>query len=234
VIWTHSDTAHLFTIVGTNLVLSGDNAMAVGLAVRNLPPGRQRLASAVGVGFAILLQIAATLTLASLIRFPPVALVAGILLAAIAIRLLRNAPGAPGPENGQLQTLSRSVLTVIGAYLLTSVDNILALAALGSDYPAILCAGLLLSSILFVFGGLVVAGLMTRYPLIVTIVAGLLGWRGGAMIAAVLPHLGVSLTPHIFAIVLPASIMIVVMSSPFWMRSAARYDTGQSRQRSQF
>jgi len=234
VIWTHSDTAHLFTIVGTNLVLSGDNAMAVGLAVRNLPPGRQRLASAVGVGFAILLQIAATLTVASLFRFPPVALVAGILLAAIAIRLLRNAPDAPGPENGQLQTLSRSVLTVIGAYLLTSVDNILALAALGGDYPVILCAGLLLSSILFVFGGLVVAGLTTRYPLVVTIVAGLLGWRGGAMIAAALAHLGVSLKPHIIALALPVLIMMIVISSPWWIRSAARYDTAQGKQPSQF
>lgn len=195
--------------------------MVVGLAVRKLPPARQKVALSVGVLVAVLAQIAATLTVASMLKFPPVALVAGILLGGIAIRLLRNndREADPGAATDNAESLYQSILTVVGAYLLMSLDNVLAIAALGRDYPVILCLGLLMSCVLLVYGGLVIARLMKRYPLLVTGVAGFLGWRAGMMIGGALLYFASGLDRRVTAILMPALMTVVVVSSPLWWRT---------------
>jgi len=208
-------------------MLSGDNAMVVGLAVRKLPPARQKIALSIGVLFAMSAQIVATLTVASTLKFPPVALAAGILLCGVAIRLLRNndREADPGAVTDHSESLYQSIFTVVGAYLLMSLDNVLAIAALGRDYPVILCLGLLVSCVLLVFGGLVIAGLMKRYPLLVTGVAGFLGWRAGMMIGGALVYFASGLDHQAVAILIPAVMTIVVVSSPLWRRTQSPCDS---------
>jgi YjbE family integral membrane protein len=216
VIWSYADICRLLAIIATNLMLSGDNALAVGLVVRNLPPSRQKIAMSVGLVAAMGVQIAATLTVASILKFPPVALVAGVLLAVVAIRLLRNDFAADPLSTSQSDNLLQSIAMVIGAYLLMSLDNIVAIASMGVGAPLILCLGLLLSCVVLVYCGLLISTLMERYPLIVTAVAGLLGWRSGTIIAGSLWY--IAATPHrkVVAFLLPPLVALLVISSPFW------------------
>ena len=215
-IWTYTDTVHLAAIAGTNLMLSGDNAMAVGMAVRNLPPRRQRLALSVGIGLAIVVQIVATLTVASMLGFPPLAFLAGVLLIPIAIRLKRRdrTQDQSRPDE-QVGTLYRCIATVVFAYLLMSLDNILVVAAFARGYPLALCLGLLLSSGALVFASIFIAGLVRRYPLLLSAVAGFLGWRAGMMIGRSLWYSGVHIR-HLTTILVPVFTTVLVLSSGFW------------------
>jgi YjbE family integral membrane protein len=216
VTWFYADTGRLLAIIATNLMLSGDNALAVGLVVRKLPLARQKIAMSVGITAAMVLQIAATLTVASILKFPPVALVAGVLLAAVAIRLLRNDFAADPLSAGQSASLLRSIAMVIGAYLLMSLDNIVAVASIGVGAPLIVCLGLLLSCVVLVFCGLLITTLMERYPLIVKLVAGLLGWRSGTIIAASLRFVTGTPYPKVVPFLLPPLVAALVISSPWW------------------
>lgn len=212
-----ADAGLLLEVVGMNLLLSGDNAIVVAMTVRNLRDAHRRVAAGFGIVAAVLLQIAATLTIAELLRLPIVPIAAGILLLFIAIRLLH--------ENSSLRQtalpydlgggLLRSTLKVIGIYLAMSPDNVLAIAAAGRGHPWLLGIGILLSSAAIVPASLIVADLIKRSPLILTAGAALVGWSAGSMLAAQMPlgHLpGRQITP----LLIPALITLAVLTSPFW------------------
>ncbi len=211
------DAARLFEIAGLNILLSGDNVIVVGMAIRNLPTAQGRISSAAGISGAILVQTAATLMVASLLRLPAVSLTGGILLTLIAVRLarkdgLRRQPAA----DIQAGSLLGSIMTVIVAYLLMSLDNILAVAAAGREHPALMVFGLVLSGAVLIPASLVIANLMRRYPLTLTIGAAVVGWTAGSMIAALLPPLGDILQGRILQLFIPAVTTAAVVTCPWW------------------
>jgi YjbE family integral membrane protein len=214
------DAARLFEIAGLNLLLSGDNAIAVGMAIRRLPPAQRKIATAAGIIGAVLLQIVATLTVASLLKLPAVSLAGGILLAFIAIRFLRENGNSrePAVQAHFDQGLPHAIMMVIGAYLVMSLDNILAIAAVGRGYSALLILGLLLSGGLLVPASLLIANLMRRYPVTLTIGAGILGWTAGSMLAVVLARVDQALYGQINRFFIPAVMTVVVVTSPLWRR----------------
>ena len=219
-IWTYANLGRLFAIAVTNLMLSGDNALAVGLVVRKLLPARQKIALGAGITTATAVQALATSAAASILKFPAVALAAGVLLVVIAIRLLRNdfsndlEPAAEGTDS-----LIQSIAMVTGAYLLTSLDNIVAIASLGASDPPILYLGLFLSCLLLIFCGMLVASLMRSYPIIVTAVAGLLGWKAAMIMVGALGHFIAMPNSRFFSFLLSALTALLVVSSPAWWRS---------------
>src|SRR5260370_3562478 len=179
--WVLIDAARLFEIAGLNLLLSGDNAIVVGMAIRRLPPAQRKIASAAGISGAVLLQTAATLTVASLMKLPAVSLAAGILLTFIAIRfLLENGNTHKAVQIYSDRGLAHAIMIVIGAYLVMSLDNILAIAAVGRGHSALLILGLLLSGGLLVPASLLIAKLMRPYPVTLTLGAGILGRTAGS------------------------------------------------------
>ena len=219
-IWTYANFGRLFAIAVTNLMLSGDNTLAVGLVVRKLSPGRQKVALGAGITTATAVQALATSAAASILKFPAVGLAAGILLIAIAIRLLRNDfSNDPEPAAEGTESLLQSIAMVTGAYLLTSLDNIVAIASLGASDPPILYLGLFLSCLLLIFCGMLVATLMRGYPIIVTAVAGLLGWKAGMIMVGALGHFIAMPNSRLFAFLLSALTTLLVVSSPAWWRS---------------
>lgn len=213
------NAARLFEIAGVNIVLSGDNAVVVGMTVRNLAPSQRRIASVAGIWIAVLLQAAATLTVAHLLALPIVSLGGAFLLCAIAIRLLRHNGGAPQPPASihPGRGVLRSTLTVIGAYFAMCLDNILAIAAIGRGHPLILIAGILLSSAVIIPASLVIANLMRRYPLTLTIGAAIVGWVAGSMLTGA-SHLDRVLSGEAARLVIPALMTMIVISSPLWLR----------------
>ena len=218
-----TDAARLLEIIGVNLVMSGDNAIAVAMAIRRLPQDERKLASIAGISAALIAQIALTLTVASLLEMPGISLTAGILLGFVAVRLLQD--DGKGPEvitDYHSNGLHHSIVIVAGAYLVMCLDNILGVAAVGRGHPILLILGIMLSGATLVPASLVVANLMKRYPVTLKLGAGVLGWTAGSMIAVIFPPLGARLNGHAAQIFIPAMMTVTVLTSPWWWRPRNR------------
>jgi predicted tellurium resistance membrane protein TerC len=124
------------------------------------------------------------------------------------------------------------MVTVVFAYLVMCLDNILAIAAVGQDHPALLALGLTMSCVLLIPGSLVIAELMKRYPLLVRIGAGVLGWTGGTMVAAALPVLGDRFSGPMAQFLVPVLTAATVVSSPSWWPTNRECDAAGEHRRS--
>ena len=170
----------LAKIVGVNVVLSGDNAVVIALAARSLPPKQQKLAIFYGAGAAVVLRIVLTVFAVALLALPWLKIGGGLLLFWIGIKLL-----VPGEGDGNIDAsdhLLTAVKTILIADLVMSLDNVIAVAAAAGGSMMLLILGLAISIPLVVFGATLLVTLMERYPVIITIGAGLIGWVAGEML----------------------------------------------------
>jgi YjbE family integral membrane protein len=176
--------ASLFQIVLFDLVLSGDNAVVIGMAARNLSEHNRRRAIIIGGGGAIGLRIGFTLIASFLLDVPALQVIGGILLLWIAFKLLR--PQAHAENVSEAGSLGEAIRTIILADVVMSLDNILAIsgAAHGHENSQVLVIiGLALSIPLLLVGSDVVSRLLGRVPILVFAGAILLVWAAIRMIA---------------------------------------------------
>jgi YjbE family integral membrane protein len=169
-------------IILINIVLSGDNAVVIALAARALPPQQQRRAVVWGSGAAVLMRIVLTVAAVELLRLPFLKIAGGALLLWIAVKLLQPEE-AHGGESGSSAGVWGAMKTILVADLVMSLDNVIAVAAAAKGSLLLLVLGLGISIPLVVFGSTLLLGLMERFPVIITIGAGLLGWVAGEMFA---------------------------------------------------
>ncbi len=170
----------LLKIIGVNIVLSGDNAVVIALAARSLPPKQQKQAILWGAGAAVVLRIVLTIFAVALLALPWLKIVGSLLLFWIGIKLLV-------PENDDANidasdNLITAIKTILIADLVMSLDNVIAVAAAAGGSMTLLILGLAISIPLVVFGATLLVKLMERYPVIITIGAGLIGMVAGEMI----------------------------------------------------
>ena len=85
--------AALLSIIVANILLSGDNAVVIALASRNLPPAQQKKAIFWGSAAAIVLRVVLTITAVALLSLPYLKIVGGLLLLYIGIQLLADSGG---------------------------------------------------------------------------------------------------------------------------------------------
>ncbi|SRR5260221_346984 len=171
----------LAKIIGVNIILSGDNAVVIALAARSLPPKQQKLAIFWGAGAAIVLRIALTLFAVALLALPWLKLVGSLLLFWIGIKLL--IPEDDDPDIKAHEHLMSAIKTILVADLVMSLDNVIAVAAAAQGSVVLLVLGLAISIPLVIFGATLLVKLMDRFPVIITIGAGLIGWVAGEMLA---------------------------------------------------
>ena len=169
----------LAKIIGVNVVLSGDNAVVIALAARSLAPREQKRAIFWGSGAAIALRIVLTLFAVALLGVPWLKLAGAVLLVWIGVKLLLPAEG--GPEVLAGDNVWAAVKTILVADLVMSTDNVVAVAAAAGGDWILMAIGLAISIPLVIFGATLLVGLMERWPAIVTIGAGLLGFVAGEM-----------------------------------------------------
>ncbi|HEX5545840.1 MAG TPA: YjbE family putative metal transport protein, partial [Ktedonobacterales bacterium] len=224
-----------------DLVLSGDNALVIGAAAASLPR-QQRYAAilAGGIG-AIVLRILFTLAAALLLQLPLLQAIGGILLIAIAVKLLHDrerdlekhaaaseaTPEAEGAESasagsGVKQGVQRgfvsALLTIIVADVTMSLDNVLAVAALASEHIPLLIGGLLLSILILLVGSALVAELINRLPWLLDVAALVLGWTASNMILHD-QRLGPILEQQAWtAFVIPGAILGVILAVDIFFR----------------
>lgn len=174
----------LGSIIFTNILLSGDNAVVIALASRNLPPTQQKKAIFWGSAAAIVLRIILTVTAVQLLSMPYLKIVGAVLLVYIGIQLL-----ADSDEEGEMHghsTLFAAIKTILIADLVMSLDNVVAVAAAAQKGPEetrmiLLLLGLGLSIPLIIFGSTLLLKVMERFPIIIVLGAALLGLLAGEM-----------------------------------------------------
>ncbi len=170
----------LMAIIGVNIVLSGDNAVVIALAARSLPPKQQKAAIFWGSGAAIVMRIVLTIVAVELLRLPYLKLVGAALLLWIAIQLLLPEDEEDGGE-AAAGGLGAAIRTILIADLVMSLDNVIAVAAAAKGSLTLLILGLGISIPLVIFGSTMLLKVMDRFPIIITLGAGLLGWVAGDM-----------------------------------------------------
>lgn len=168
-------------IIMIDLVLSGDNAVVIALACRNLPPEQRRRGILWGVAGAVVLRVALTMAAALVMNLPWLKLAGGLLLLWIGVKLL-----VPEDEDGHdiasADHLWGAVRTIVVADFVMSLDNVIAVAGASHGNLGLLVFGLLVSIPLIVWSSQIVLHLMERWPVVVVVGAGLLGWVAGSMI----------------------------------------------------
>lgn len=173
----------LLKIIWINIILSGDNAVVIALAARSLPPHQQTKAVVFGSGAAVALRIALTVVAAKLLALPYLQIVGGLLLLWIGVQLLGDEDEGEG-EAKEYGSLMAAVRTILIADLVMSLDNVIAVAAAAKGSMTLLILGLAISIPLVIFGSTLMIKLMERFPIIVVLGAGLIGWVGGETIVS--------------------------------------------------
>jgi len=169
----------LAQIIGVNVVLSGDNAVVIALAARGLPARQQKMAVLWGSGAAVVMRVILTIFAVALLTLPWLKLVGAALLLWIGVKLLMPEEG--GGELAASDGLMAAVRTILVADLVMSLDNVIAVAAAAKGSYLLLILGLAISVPLVVFGATLLLRVMQRFPVIITVGAGLLGWVAGEM-----------------------------------------------------
>lgn len=170
----------LVNIMVVNVLLSGDNAVVIALAAHGLPQKQQRPAILFGSAAAIVMRTVLTIFALKLLDLPFLKLVGGVLLVAIAIKLMAHQHG--GANVASRSTVAGAVKTILLADLVMSLDNVLGVAAAAKGNIALLIVGLVLSVPLIVFGSTLVLQIMKKFPLLLVLGAALLGYLGGEML----------------------------------------------------
>ncbi|HEU5140766.1 MAG TPA: TerC family protein [Bacillales bacterium] len=171
----------LLTIFLINIVMSGDNAVVIALASRNLPEKQRKKAIFWGSVGAIGLRVVLTFLVAWLLQIPFLKLIGGLLLIYIAYNLL-NDDHEPGENIEGANGLAKAIQTVIFADLIMSLDNVLAIAGTAGDNALLIILGLAISIPLIIWGSNLLLKLMEKFPIIIWAGAGLLAWTAGEMI----------------------------------------------------
>lgn len=206
----------LLQIIGINILLSGDNAVVIALAARNLPAKQQRIAVIGGTLGAVVMRIGFTVVVVYLMSIPYLKLVGSLLLFWIAVKLLIPEEGNGG-EEGKFKagsTITAAITTIMIADAVMSLDNVIGIAAAAKNDMALIVIGLAISIPLVVYGSTIVLKLMDRYPILITGGGALLGWVAGDIAVtdpAVEPYLA-SYPPVIhYAIAIAGAVFVVAL-----------------------
>ena len=154
----------IISIIIIDLVLSGDNAVVIGMASRNLPPEQRRKAIIFGGAGAVGLRIFFTVIATFLLSIPYLQAIGGVLLIYIAFKLIRPQGHDAHGNIKAAGTMREAIQTIVLADVVMSLDNILAVAGAAHGDVRLLIFGLLLSIPILLFGSELVARLLGRYP----------------------------------------------------------------------
>jgi YjbE family integral membrane protein len=171
----------LFSIVIIDLILAGDNAVVIAMAVRSLPKAQRGKGILWGAAAAVLLRVIATFFVSQMLQIQFIKLVGGALILWIAVKLFIE--GSPEEVADKLSAnLWQAVRIIVIADITMSLDNMLAVAGASHGNLFLLLFGLGLSIPFVVLTSNLLSMLMDRYPYLVYIGSAILGKVGAEMI----------------------------------------------------
>ena len=207
----------VFKIIVIDLLLSGDNAVVIALACRNLPEAQRRKGILFGVGGAIGLRIVLTFFAVNLLALPYLKLIGALLLLWVGIKLI-----LPEDEHGadSIKADTRlfgAVKTIIIADFVMSLDNVLGVAAAAKGNVSLLVFGLLISIPLIAWSSQLVLKLIDRFPLIIYAGGALLGYVAGEMLVGEALFAMIVEARHYLHWLIPAFFALLVVAFGSWL-----------------
>lgn len=172
------------SVLMIDLVLAGDNAVAVGLAAAALPTDQRRKAILWGLAAAVTMRIGFALITTQLLGIVGLLFAGGLLLLWVCWKMWRELKEQAEPEEAaaeaamdddpstepsaamaakQPKTFKAAFIQILVADVSMSLDNVLAVAGAAREHPAILVFGLLLSIALMGMAASFIARLLHRY-----------------------------------------------------------------------
>lgn len=204
-----------------NLVLSGDNAVVIAMASRKLPHEQQKKAIWWGAFGAIALRLVLTALAVVLLKVAYIQAIGSLLLLYIAIKLLID--DDKDHHVKEASTLGNAIWTIIAADFIMSLDNVLAIAARAQSNFLIIILGVGLSVPIIIWGSTLVMKLLHRFPILVYLGAGILGYTAGEMMVKD-PKMMELLNSHLWHSSLPWATAGVVLGAGIlkkWLEPAA-------------
>jgi len=173
----------VLSIILINVLLSGDNAVVIAMAVKTLPAEKRRAGIGIGVGAAAVLRIVLTFFAGELLALNYIQFLGGLVILWIAVKLLtetaQDQASHPHPAS-----LWHAVWLILVADVTMSTDNVLAIAGLARGNVWLLVFGLGLSIAIVMWTSAILATFMDRYPVVLYIGSAILGRVGGNMMVS--------------------------------------------------
>jgi YjbE family integral membrane protein len=185
----------LFSIILIDIVLAGDNAVVIAMAVQSLEPKKRMTGIVFGSMAAVLLRVIFTFFAAHFLAMPVVKLIGGGLILWIAVKLMTDNGHEIKSRKKNAASVWQAVWIILIADVTMSLDNILAVAGASHGSVPLLIFGFGLSIPLVVFASSLISNIMQKYPFVIWIGAAIIGNVGGGMMVTdsiVIRHL---LTP---------------------------------------
>ncbi|HVN04012.1 MAG TPA: TerC family protein [Bryobacteraceae bacterium] len=168
------------SIIAIDLLLAGDNALVIALAVRSLPKQQRRIALFSGAWLAVLIRVAVTFVAAKMLELEFIQFAGGAFVVWIAVRVLRDA-GSQEAAVASPRDIWRAISSIMIADLTMSTDNILAVAGASRGNVWLILFGLALSIPLVVSSSAFLAKVMDKYPVTIYLGVAILGRVAGEM-----------------------------------------------------
>lgn len=212
----------LLQIIGINILLSGDNAVVIALASRSLAEAQRKMAVIGGSAAAVVLRVMFCLVIASLLEIPYLKVIGGVLLLYIGVKLVIQ-EGEDADGITARSDLWGAIRTILIADAVMSLDNVVAIAAAAHGSVLLITLGLLISIPLIVFGSQLVLRVLNRFPLMVVLGGGLLGWIAGEIIVSdPFVHSNLPYDEHFLAQVAEPTLALLVMLAGVALSRRAR------------
>jgi YjbE family integral membrane protein len=208
----------VFKIIMIDLLLSGDNAVVIALACRNLPEAQRRKGIMYGVGGAIGLRVVLTFFAVGLLALPYLKLIGALLLLWIGIKLILPDEDEHGEGSIKAEAnLWGAVKTIIIADFVMSLDNVIGVAAAAKGSVGLLVFGLLVSIPLIAWSSQLVLKLIDRYSFIIYAGGALLGYVAGEMMVTEAVLKDVVEQRHYLHWLMPVSGALFVLAMGWWL-----------------
>ena len=172
----------ILQIIAIDIVLGGDNAIVIALACKNLPEKQRKLGIFYGALGAIILRVIMVFFATSLLMISGLKIIGGLLLLWIGVKLILDSGKENSIKVSQEKNLFGAIKTIIIADFIMSLDNSVAIAAAADGNIYLVIFGLLLSVPIIIWGSSIILKLIDKYPVIIYLGAGLLGWIAADMI----------------------------------------------------
>jgi YjbE family integral membrane protein len=172
----------LFSVIGIDLVLAGDNAIVIGMAAAGLPKDQRKKAILIGVLAATVLRIVFALATTRLMAITGLTLAGGVLLLWVCWKMWRELRAGHAADAGAevitgtdlnhdggiakgapRKSFAQAAWQIVVADVSMSLDNVLAVAGAAKEHPGVLVFGLALSIALMGFAASFIAGLLQKH-----------------------------------------------------------------------
>ena len=200
----------LLKIIAIDIVLSGDNAIVIAMATRNLPKEQQNKAILWGTAGAVGLRILFAIIIVWLLQIPYVNIIGGALLLWIAYKVLVG--GEEGANISAHNGLMRAIGTIIVADVVMSLDNVVAVAGAADGHIGMIALGVAISIPIMIFGSKFIVRAMEKYSWIGYVGSAILAWTAGEMILRdkqVVDLLGISHGFLTYLIIIGLTVLVI-------------------------